>query len=187
MGAPPSSRRWQGTDSDAPLLFAPVLQPRIRFVGLDQAFQARLHLGCHAGATVGFLALVALPRLAHQHLAHLGVDEVVEQPAGARQDLARAADLLLVGHRNTIQPMPKPIGTASTRPAAISTTISAAMPAENERPRPTIRRSRSQVGKSRVMTVPAAAQWSRRRAGAPSRASAPQAGLLIELLALQLG
>jgi hypothetical protein len=88
MGAPPSSRRWQGTDSDAPLLFAPLLQAHIRFVGLDQAFQARLHLGRHARAAPGFLALVALLGLAHQHLVHLGVDEVVEQPAGARQILS---------------------------------------------------------------------------------------------------
>ena len=44
-----------------------------------------MSLADSAGALVTFLGL------AHQYLAHLVVDEVVEQPAGIRQDLAGAA------------------------------------------------------------------------------------------------
>src|SRR5882757_5326168 len=88
----------------------PLLQPHIRFVILDQAFQACLHLGRHARAAVGLLARIAVLGLAHQHLAHLGVHEVIEQPAVVRQDLARAADLLLaiVTHWNTSHPSRNP-------------------------------------------------------------------------------
>src|SRR5277367_3442915 len=106
--------------------FAPLLQPHVGLVGLDQAFEACLHLGRHAGAPPGLLALVALLGLAHQHLAHLVVDEVVEQPAGVGQDLAGAADLLLAagliqsvgGHRNTSHPARNPPGKPAMNPTA---------------------------------------------------------------------
>jgi hypothetical protein len=73
----------------------PVLQPlqalgykrRIRFVALDQVIQACLHPGRHA--RVGKPPRVRrAPRTDSPALAHLVVDEVVEEPAGVRQDLA---------------------------------------------------------------------------------------------------
>ena len=66
----------------APSAACPLRNSRLCFPG-------RFHLGRHAGAAVGLLALVALLGLAYQHLAHLVVDEVVEQPAGVGEDLAR--------------------------------------------------------------------------------------------------
>jgi hypothetical protein len=68
---------------------------RVGLVVFDQAFQTSLELGRHARAAMGFLARVALVGLADRHLAHLGIDEIVEQPAGARQDFAGAAEPLL--------------------------------------------------------------------------------------------
>jgi hypothetical protein len=73
----------------------PVLQPlqalgykrRIRFVALDQVIQA-CFIPVATRASASLLACVALLGLTHQHLAHLVVDEVVEEPAGVRQDLA---------------------------------------------------------------------------------------------------
>src|SRR4029077_9828986 len=117
------------------MLRTALLQPRIRFVALDQAFQASLQLGRHARAAPGFLALFALLGLAYQHLVHLVVDEVVEQPASVRQDLAGAADLLLaielvrrvVGHRNTSQPSRNPPGKPATNPITSRTMMSAVM------------------------------------------------------------
>jgi hypothetical protein len=70
-------------------VFAPLPKPGVRLVGLDQAFQACLHLGRHRCTPVRLLALVALLGLAHQHLAHLVVDEVVEQPTSVQLDRAR--------------------------------------------------------------------------------------------------
>src|SRR5258705_17481 len=127
------------------LLFAPLLQPRIRFVGLDQAFQACLHLGRHAGAAVGLFARIAVLGLAHQHLAHLGVHEVIEQPAGVRQDLARTTDLLftVAGHRNTSHPARNPPGKPATNPTTSRAMMRPVTLSAIARPSPTIRRPAS--------------------------------------------
>src|SRR5258708_34347348 len=143
-----------------------LLQPQIGLVIFDQAFEPGFQLGGDARAAIGLLARVALVGLAHQHLAHLVVDEVVEQPAGVRQDLAGATDLLLaarpvaagrgrcvirrvVAHRNTNDPTRNPPGKPATTPTTTKMMMSPVMLAAIARPSPTIRRSASCVSNSR--------------------------------------